>query len=917
MDMNAPENNVYNEDIVFNKDFELLTPLFQSDASFAAGGNQVMGDISPVSKPTDVTDSVASSLTRASDNYVAKYSNLENGGKGEDPKNCSGDMPPSQFSDMMWVELEKELDSSELDEHSEKTKFEEAKAAFEAEMNPSLEAQIRFEKAKEKECLRLSRVQLREALIQQERNIQHGCINGNETEDVRISMAQGGENQKPGKENDFDLFYPENNAAPAEELHRCTSPSNEESIPVFVWERTQTSKESTKPKNRSRQNRVSKKVRKTNDKVKETKKRNNTPRRNSNKSIKFKKNSTNRGPTSLNFDSLFTSNIIENAKRNTKKMAIPESTSRNKKKAMREIMASIPTDDDIDMRSMSQHKKAIMNSVMKFTKRPRVDNKGGWKHINMTTSLFHYQLLGVGFMRDRENSSAAPKGGFLCDEMGFGKTIQAIANMVDGKAVGDRKEPTITLIVAPTHLIEHWKDEILKHVKKGVLGYIFVYHGAQKLDLKLAIESGGTQGMGVIITTYSEIRASCRFPIPDFSNKEDETKWKLYNCGFLHNFKFRRIYLDEAHEIKNYNSKASQAVRLLTAKFRWVITGTPIHNDVTEFYSYFNFLKVPALENYYVFLDKIVKHDPDHHRLLNCLRAYMLRRTHAETLFGRPILKLPDIDENTIVVQFSIVEKALYQKMIGSFLDEHLNTMRTIDGIDNYLTLLLYLRMFTSHLLLPQDVIKQILTPRFMQEIEPEIKQSSNIKEIEMFNSLQVSWFENPPKPLGRLGKEASDAGISKLFESVMDGSKGAAKIMDCIECNQRQESAFVLSCMHLCCFKCIPKLPQVGDKQITCRCGLTVTYELYLDLQKSCRSKAIRRARGSKSRCIDEFEQDKGTPTISETVLSAKLRAVKVFISKWLKESPDIKITIFTQFLGMISAISSVCEAEGWRYTT
>ncbi|KMQ44169.1 Helicase, C-terminal [Trichophyton rubrum] len=664
MDMNAPENNVYNEDIVFNKDFELLTPLFQSDASFAAGGNQVMGDISPVSKPTDVTDSVASSLTRASDNYVAKYSNLENGGKGEDPKNCSGDMPPSQFSDMMWVELEKELDSSELDEHSEKTKFEEAKAAFEAEMNPSLEAQIRFEKAKEKECLRLSRVQLREALIQQERNIQHGCINGNETEDVRISMAQGGENQKPGKENDFDLFYPENNAAPAEELHRCTSPSNEESIPVFVWERTQTSKESTKPKNRSRQNRVSKKVRKTNDKVKETKKRNNTPRRNSNKSIKFKKNSTNRGPTSLNFDSLFTSNIIENAKRNTKKMAIPESTSRNKKKAMREIMASIPTDDDIDMRSMSQHKKAIMNSVMKFTKRPRVDNKGGWKHINMTTSLFHYQ-------RDRENSSAAPKGGFLCDEMGFGKTIQAI------------------------------------------------------------------------------------------------------------------------------------------------------------------------------------------------------------------------------------------------------DTMRTIDGIDNYLTLLLYLRMFTSHLLLPQDVIKQILTPRFMQEIEPEIKQSSNIKEIEMFNSLQVSWFENPPKPLGRLGKEASDAGISKLFESVMDGSKGAAKIMDCIECNQRQESAFVLSCMHLCCFKCIPKLPQVGDKQITCRCGLTVTYELYLDLQKSCRSKAIRRARGSKSRCIDEFEQDKGTPTISETVLSAKLRAVKVFISKWLKESPDIKITIFTQFLGMISAISSVCEAEGWRYTT
>lgn len=242
--------------------------------------------------------------------------------------------------------------------------------------------------------------------------------------------------------------------------------------------------------------------------------------------------------------------------------------------------------------------------------------------------------------------------------------------------------------------------------------------------------------------------------------------------------------------------------------------------------------------------------------------------------------------------------------------------MRTIDGIDNYLTLLLYLRMFTSHLLLPQDAIKQILTPQFMQEIEPEIKQSSDIEDSEVFNSLQASWFANPPKPLDRSGKEGSDAGISTLFESVMGGSKEAANIMDCIECNQRQESVFILSCMHLCCFNCTPNLPRVGDK-ITCRCGLTVSYEPCLDLQKFCRSKAMRRERGSKSRCIDEFEQDMGTRTMSETVLSAKLRAVKMFISKWLKESPDIKITIFTQFLGMISAIASVCEAEGWRYTT
>ncbi|EFE42712.1 hypothetical protein TRV_02526, partial [Trichophyton verrucosum HKI 0517] len=388
MNINTPENNVYNEDIILNEDFESLAPLFQSDASFAAGGNQVMGNISPISKPLDIMDSEVLSLTRASNDSVTKYSNLEKGEEGEDPKNCSSDMPPPQFSGMMWVELEKELDSSELNEYSE---FEEAKAAFEAEKNPSLEAQIRFKKAKEKECLRISRAQLREALIEQEHNTQHGCINGNETGDVRISKAQEGENQKPGKENDFGLFYPEDNAAPAEELHRCTSPSNEESIPVFVWEHTQKSEELTKPKNRSRQNGAPKQARKTNNKAKVTKKGNNTRGRKSNGSTKFKKNSTNRGPTSLNFDSLFTSNIIENAKRNTKKKAIPKFTSGNKEEAMREIMASIPTDDDADMQCMSQHKKAIMGSIIKFTIPPRADHEGGWKHRDMMTSLFHYQ----------------------------------------------------------------------------------------------------------------------------------------------------------------------------------------------------------------------------------------------------------------------------------------------------------------------------------------------------------------------------------------------------------------------------------------------------------------------------------------------------------------------------------------------
>lgn len=44
----------------------------------------------------------------------------------------------------------------------------------------------------------------------------------------------------------------------------------------------------------------------------------------------------------------------------------------------------------------------------------------------MRTTLKHYQVLGVAFMRDRENESHEPRGGILADEMGLGKTLMML-----------------------------------------------------------------------------------------------------------------------------------------------------------------------------------------------------------------------------------------------------------------------------------------------------------------------------------------------------------------------------------------------------------------------------------------------------------------------------------------------------------
>lgn len=128
-------------------------------------------------------------------------------------------------------------------------------------------------------------------------------------------------------------------------------------------------------------------------------------------------------PNLSNIQSLGTTNIIQAAQANASRPDMPTFTSQNKSQALKELIASIPL---ADRGSHNSDKNAIMEASKKFNGRGTVrsDGHGGWKLRGMESSLFHHQLLGAAFLRDRENSDSKPKGGLVCDEMGFGKTIQ-------------------------------------------------------------------------------------------------------------------------------------------------------------------------------------------------------------------------------------------------------------------------------------------------------------------------------------------------------------------------------------------------------------------------------------------------------------------------------------------------------------
>lgn len=210
--------------------------------------------------------------------------------------------------------------------------------------------------------------------------------------------------------------------------------------------------------------------------------------------------------------------------------------------------------------------------------------------------------------RDRENSGGPPYGGFLCDVMGYGKTIQALANIVDGRCVNPDEPVKTTLIVVPPHLVGHWECQVVKHCEKDVVGDVLIYCAQSRMRSIDIIQS--LQKFSVIITPYDEVRRSYpqlnrRGEVLD--QKEIVEMWEeLYakEIGPLHQIKFLRIILDEGHAIKNHLASTSIAVRALTGHHKWILSGTPVPNFITEFYPHFDFLEYPDTNDYSQFVKR-------------------------------------------------------------------------------------------------------------------------------------------------------------------------------------------------------------------------------------------------------------------------------------------------------------------------
>lgn len=214
--------------------------------------------------------------------------------------------------------------------------------------------------------------------------------------------------------------------------------------------------------------------------------------------------------------------------------------------------------------------------------------------------------------------------------MGLGKTIQSIALVltnprpaISSSAENDKKSlpKTVekgTLVVAPLALIKQWEAEIKNRVSDSHTLRVCVHHGPQRTK-----RFEDLRKYDVVITTYQIL-------VSEHGNSSPKPDGPQVGCFGLH---WYRIILDEAHTIKNRNTKATKACCALRSEYRWCLTGTPMQNNLDELQSLIHFLRIKPYDELPVWKDQITRPMSNGRggvaikRLQFYLKAFMKRRT--------------------------------------------------------------------------------------------------------------------------------------------------------------------------------------------------------------------------------------------------------------------------------------------------
>ncbi|QHT59052.1 helicase SNF [Paenibacillus lycopersici] len=248
--------------------------------------------------------------------------------------------------------------------------------------------------------------------------------------------------------------------------------------------------------------------------------------------------------------------------------------------------------------------------------------------------LRDYQAYGYQWMRTLAHYGF---GGILADDMGLGKTVQAIA-FLSSMLPQIREERLPAVIVAPASLTYNWRNEIRKfapHIRA-------VIADGTKAQRHAAL--AGSSSVDVVITSYPLLRRD----VVEYAARS-----------------FHTLILDEAQAFKNDTTQTAQSVKLLQARNRFALTGTPVENRIEELRSLFDAV-CPDL-----FPGRKAFGELAREAIAKRARPFLLRRVKADVL-----KELPDKIESVQASALLPEQKKLYAAYLAKLREE---TLRHLD----------------------------------------------------------------------------------------------------------------------------------------------------------------------------------------------------------------------------------------------
>lgn len=262
--------------------------------------------------------------------------------------------------------------------------------------------------------------------------------------------------------------------------------------------------------------------------------------------------------------------------------------------------------------------------------------------LGLQAELRPYQKRGYEWMM---HNLSLGFGAIIADDMGLGKTLQVITVLLRLKEDGRLKKRK-ALIVVPTGLLTNWQKECERFAPSLNVG---IYHGPAR-----NLESFDEE---IMLTSYGVMRSDVA--------KLKKQKWEL-------------LIIDEAQNIKNTATAQTKAINSLSAKSYIAMSGTPVENRLSEYWSIMNFANkgiLGSLKDFNARYGRPIQIEGSREaaeKFKAVTAPFMLRRLKSDKTI---ISDLPDKIERDVFAGLTPDQSALYQQTLNE-------AMREIEGIE-------------------------------------------------------------------------------------------------------------------------------------------------------------------------------------------------------------------------------------------